>query len=88
MFTTELERAAKVLEKDAMLRIRKGRGQSLLVLDGLVWVTQAGDRSDVFLSDGEAVALDGTGLTVVEALERTRVLVLSPTATPAQEAMS
>lgn len=78
MFTTDLERAAKVLDKDAVLRIRKGRGQSLIVLDGLIWVTQSGDRRDVFLGDGESVALEGSGLTVVQALERTRLLVLAP----------
>ncbi len=78
MFTTDLERASTRLEKDALLRIRKGRGQIVTVLEGLVWVTQDHDPRDIFLGDGESFALDGGGLTIVQALERTQLLVLAP----------
>lgn len=78
MFTTDLEQAARHLDKEALLHIRKGPGQIVAVLDGLVWVTQDNDPRDIFLGDGESFVIDGSGLTVVQALEPTRLLVLAP----------
>jgi hypothetical protein len=71
------DRAATILDEDAFLKIRDGQGQSLLVLEGLVWVTQTGDPRDVFLSRNEFFRLNRPGLTVVQALEPSRLLVLA-----------
>lgn len=78
MYTNEIAQAARALSKDALMRIRKGRGQVLTVLEGLVWVTQDAQPRDVFLTDGESLQLDGTGVTLVQALQDSRVIVLAP----------
>lgn len=72
-----LERAATFLPKDAFLHIRNGQGQSLLVHEGLVWITQNGDPRDLFLAAGEFFRLNRPGLTIVQALEPTQLLVLA-----------
>lgn len=78
MYTNEIAQAARTLSKDALMRIRKGRGQVLTVLEGLVWVTQDAQPRDVFLTDGESLQLDGSGVTLVQALQDSRVIVLAP----------
>lgn len=57
-----------------MLRIDNASGQSIAVLQGMVWITQAGDRRDVFLSDGEDFAFHRPGVALVEAISATRLL--------------
>ncbi len=74
----DLEHAARTLAKDALMRIRKGRGQIVTVLEGVVWITQDSDPRDIFLADGESFTLDGSRMTIVQALEPTRLLVLAP----------
>lgn len=59
------------------LRILDGIGQTLVVFDGLVWITQAGDPLDSFVARGETFTLDRPGLAVVEALRDTRLAVLT-----------
>lgn len=70
--------AARTLSKDALMRIRKGRGQVVTVLEGVVWITQDAHPRDSFLADGESLRLDGLGMTIVQALQDSRVLVLAP----------
>jgi hypothetical protein len=77
MDNSNLDRAAIFLEEDALLKIRRGQGQSLLVVEGLVWVTQTGDPRDVFLAPNEFFVLNGPGRTIVQALEPSRLLVLA-----------
>lgn len=60
-----------------VLKIRDGRGQTLAVFDGLVWVTQDGDLRDEFIAEGGSFTLDRSGLAIVEALVETRLAVLA-----------
>ena len=77
MKTFDLEHLATTLDTRALLRISDGQGSGVAVLDGVVWVTQDGDPRDVFLGPGESFAFDRPGLTIVQALAPTRLLMLS-----------
>lgn len=78
MDLNEFAQASRTLSKDALLRIRKGRGQVVTVLEGLVWITQDANPRDTFLADGESMQLEGSHMTVVQALQDTRLVVLAP----------
>lgn len=78
MHPNEITQAARTLSKDALMRIRKGRGQVVTVLEGLVWITQDAHPRDTFLADGESLQLDGSRMTVVQALQDSRLIVLAP----------
>lgn len=78
MYPNEIAQAARTLSKDALMRIRKGRGQVVTVIEGLVWITQDAHPRDTFLADGESLQLDGSRMTVVQALQDTRLIVLAP----------
>ncbi|MCD6673177.1 MAG: DUF2917 domain-containing protein [Burkholderiaceae bacterium] len=78
MYTNEIAQAARTLSKDALMRIRKGRGQVVTVLEGLVWITQDAQPHDTFLTDGESLQLEGSHLTVVQALQDSLLIVLAP----------
>ncbi len=57
-----------------MLRIDNASAQNIAVVQGMVWITQEGDRRDVFLSDGEDFAFHRPGVVLVEAITDTRLL--------------
>lgn len=78
MYPHEITQAARTLSKDALMRIRKGRGQVVTVLEGLVWITQDAHPRDTFLADGESMQLEGSRMTVVQALQDSRLIVLAP----------
>jgi len=78
MYTNEIAQAARSLSKDALMRIRKGRGQVVTVLEGLVWITQDAQPRDTFLTDGESLQLEGSHVTVVQALQDSLLIVLAP----------
>jgi hypothetical protein len=63
------------LETDELLRVQDGRGQHLAVFAGLVWVTQCGDDRDIFLAPGESFTMGCDGLTLVQALQASRLVV-------------
>lgn len=64
------------LERGALLRLADGSGRTVAVFEGLVWITQDGDRRDVFLRGGESHSFDRPGLVLIEAIEPTRLVVL------------
>ncbi len=75
---TSFRYALTELKRDGFLRIVDGRGRSLAVFRGLLWVTQDGDRRDIFLRAGQTFTIDQPGTTIVEALEDSSLLVLDP----------
>jgi hypothetical protein len=63
--------------RDETRRLPPGRdGLTIRVEEGLLLVTQAGDRVDHVLGPGEELRLDGRGLGVAWALEPARALIV------------
>lgn len=71
-----LDTAITRLATGHVLRIEDAEGQCIAVVNGMVWVTQEGDRRDIFLSDGDTFTLDRPGTALVEAIGDTRLLML------------
>jgi hypothetical protein len=69
--------ALERLDRGQFLRIEGARGRTLVVFDGLVWITQAGDPRDAFVAGGGAFTFDRPGLAIVEALEESRLAMLA-----------
>jgi hypothetical protein len=65
------------------VRLYDAAGASIRVVAGAVWVTQDRDARDVVLQPGEQFTLDRPGLSVLEALEPSRVVVEPSTAAQA-----
>lgn len=53
------------LAANDFLRLTKARGTTLEVLDGRVWITEAGRARDAFVSPGMRYDVSGDGLVVV-----------------------
>jgi hypothetical protein len=64
------------LGRDQLLRVRNLRGGSLVIFDGMVWVTQEGDPRDRLLASGESFTFDRGGVALIHALEPTRFVLL------------
>ena len=77
MSTIDLLSAATTLAKESLLRFQDAQGRRLFVIDGLVWITQDGDPRDQFVGAGESFEFDRDGLSLVQALEPTRLLMLA-----------
>ena len=75
---TTFHPALERLGAGEFVKIRDGGGQTLAVFDGLVWITQAGDPRDAFLSRGGAFTFDRPGLAIVEAVTDAQFAVLTP----------
>ncbi len=51
------------------VRIDDGEGTEICSLQGIIWITQAGDQRDIILHAGESFRLDRDGLALLVALE-------------------
>lgn len=63
------------LAKGSMLKIEDGRGIVLEVKRGMLWLTQEGDTRDRYIAAGDWLRLDGDGLAIANALQRTVVCI-------------
>jgi uncharacterized protein YjiS (DUF1127 family) len=54
------------LSANEFLRLSRARGTTVEVLDGRVWITEAGNARDAIVSPGMRYDIAGTGLVVVE----------------------
>jgi len=63
------------MPKGSMLKVEQGSGIVLEVKRGMLWLTQEGDRRDRYIGAGDWLRLDGDGLAIDNALERTIVCV-------------
>lgn len=75
---TSFRQALTELKQDGFLRIVDGGGRNVAVFRGLLWITQEGDRRDIFLHAGQTFTIDQPGTTIVQALEDSSLLVLDP----------
>lgn len=50
---------------DNFLRLNGARGMAIEVLDGRVWITEAGRAGDSFLEPGRSYRVDGDGLVLI-----------------------
>ena len=57
----------------ALLRVRDGKGTLIVVCEGVVWITQDGDRNDYTLGPGMQFQLTHNGLSLIHACEASRV---------------
>jgi len=63
------------MTKGSMLKIEEGRGIVLEVKRGMLWLTQEGDARDRYITAGDWLRLDGDGLAIANALQRTIVCI-------------
>ena len=63
------------MPKGSMLKVDAGRGIVLEVKRGLLWLTQEGDTRDRYIGTGDWLRLDGDGLAIANALQRTIVCI-------------
>ncbi|HYM47524.1 MAG TPA: DUF2917 domain-containing protein [Burkholderiaceae bacterium] len=71
---TTLTQAITKLVKGEILRVDDAIGQSIAVVRGMVWVTQEGDRRDIFLTDGDGFVFDYAGTALVQAITDTSLI--------------
>lgn len=73
----KLERASYrlALARGEMLRLDDAGRFDVTVESGRVWITEESDVRDTWLAAGECARLEGRGLTLVEATERTRIQI-------------
>jgi hypothetical protein len=63
------------MAKGSMLKVEDGRGIVLEVKRGMLWITQEGDTRDRYVSAGDWLRLDGDGLAIANAVQRTVVCI-------------
>lgn len=71
---TSLTQSITKLAKGEILRVDHAIGQSIVVVRGMVWVTQEGDPHDSFLSDGESFVFNQRGTALTQAITDTSLL--------------
>jgi hypothetical protein len=65
------------LVRGNMVRIEDGRGMTVRVVSGEVWITEEGDPRDRFVTAGRYVRIVSSGVTLVSALSRSSIAVSS-----------
>jgi hypothetical protein len=55
-----------------------GSGFSLCCLEGVLWITRAGDPADHILREVDSWTADGPGMVVIEAVEDSAFVVIEP----------
>jgi hypothetical protein len=60
------------------LTLEAARGALVRCLEGLVWITQDGDRADHVVSAGDSFRVDRDGSVIVQATRAARVAIESP----------
>lgn len=57
------------LDRGDLVRFADGACRRVLCIEGMLWITQAGDARDHFLGPGEALVLDHCLATLIEACD-------------------
>ncbi len=69
---------SKQLNTDELLKLHAAVGRQIVVVKGLVWITQERDPRDIFLGAGGTLTLDRRGMALVQAVRDTALLVSAP----------
>jgi hypothetical protein len=69
--TTELKRGST-------LKLERGRGTVVRVVDGNVWLTQHRDTADYLMRAGDRMVLKGAGITLIHACEDSSLRFVAP----------
>lgn len=75
-----LHHGSVALERLGGLSLKDAAGAAITCLTGRLWITQEGDRRDFVLSAGESLRIARGGLTLVSAVEASRLAVTPPQA--------
>ena len=70
--------ARLALKQRDTLTLEAARGALVRCLEGLVWITQDGDRADHIVSAGDTFRVDRDGSVIVQATRPARVAIESP----------
>lgn len=65
----ELEHGPIRLGRRQVVRIRDGAGRRICVREGVVWITEASEPTDIVLEPGGCYALKRDGLALVTGLD-------------------
>jgi len=71
---TSLAKSITKLATGEILRVDNALGQSIAVVQGMLWITQEGDRRDIFLSDGDSFMFSRRGTALAQAVTDTKLL--------------
>ncbi len=71
---TSLTKSITKLARGEILRVDNALGQSIAVVQGMLWITQEGDRRDMFLSDGDSFVFSRRGTALAQAVTDTKLL--------------
>lgn len=66
------------IARGRILSIEDGRGMTVAVSSGSLWITQEGDRRDRHVGPGESFRIDAPGLTLISALRRSVISLSVP----------
>jgi hypothetical protein len=85
-----IEQATITIGRDDYARIEDGRGATVTVAYGSVWLTQRNDPEDVFLQAGASFRIRRNGVTVVSAFKPSMLIVtpFTPDARPMRVAIA
>lgn len=72
------ENTELLLHENRPLRVINGRGVTIRCLNGIAWLTVAGEADDCFLTAGQEHRLGSDGLALVEAIGSQATIRLEP----------
>ena len=70
--------ARLALKQRDTLTLEAARGALVRCLEGLVWITQDGDRADHIVAAGDSFRVDRDGAVILQATRPARVAIESP----------
>lgn len=70
--------AIKELKRGSTLKLEDGRGTTVRVVDGNVWLTQHHDTADYVMRAGDGMVLSGAGTTLIHAFEDSSLRFVAP----------
>jgi hypothetical protein len=73
-----MKNSIRALARGRLLRIENGRGMTVRVSSGSLWITQEGDQRDRHVGPGASFRIDADGLTLISALRRSVISLSAP----------